>query len=179
MPHRLANRLLVSLQVGFLLLEFGHVSPKNSRAVILKNTLDNAFGIISWFLLGYTLSGGSYGKGNRFFGTDWGTTVDQWHSVQEFPPVLDTDAPALSPRGVYHAESSAHPDVLWTFYFAFASSAATIVSGAIAERAQLRAHLTLAVFMCGYIYAVPSYWLWSAQGWLSGLSGTLGAAKCS
>lgn len=150
----------VAMQVGFLLLEFGHVQPKNSRTVIMKNTLDNAFGILAWFLLGSTLSGGPYGTGNRWIGTDWAQTVDQWHGVGSTPP------------GAAGSISS-HPDALWSFYFAFASSAATIVSGAIAERAQMRAHLVLSVCMCGLIYPIAAYWVWGQNGFLSGLSGRL------
>lgn len=147
------------MQVGFLLLEFGHVQPKNSRAVIMKNTLDNAFGILAWFLLGNALSGGPYGTGNGFVGTAWRQTVNQWQGVAQAPPGIED---SISP----------HPDALWCFYFAFASSAATIVSGAIAERAQMRAHLVLSMCMCGLIYPIVAYWVWGQNGWLSGISGT-------
>lgn len=124
----------------------------------MKNTLDNAFGILAWFLLGNALSGGPYGTGNGYVGTAWRQTVKQWTSVEEVPQVLD-------------GTISSHPDALWSFYFAFASSAATIVSGAIAERAQMRAHLVLSVCMCGVIYPIAAYWVWGNDGWLSGLSG--------
>lgn len=150
----------LEMQVGFLLLEFGHVQPKNSRTVIMKNTLDNAFGILAWFLLGNTLSGGPYGTGNSWIGTSWRQTVQQWHGVEQTPPGAE-------------GSISSHPDALWSFYFAFASSAATIVSGAIAERAQMRAHLVLSVCMCGLIYPIVAYWVWGQNGWLSGLSGVL------
>jgi ammonium transporter, Amt family len=147
------------MQVGFLLLEFGHVQPKNSRTVILKNSLDNAFGLVAWFLLGSSLSGGAYGEGNRFIGTAWGQTVQRWHG-------------ALTDHSYSSHHVSSHPDALWCFNFAFSSSAATILSGAIAERAQLRAHLVLAVCICGFIYPVVAYWTWGRNSWLSGLSGT-------
>jgi ammonium transporter, Amt family len=158
---------MASSQVGFLLLEFGHVAPKNSRTVILKNTLDNAFGIVAWLFVGYTLAGGAHGKGNRLFGTDWKNSVMQWQHVE----VVNDFERVETPRGAIIHTAAAHPDVLWTFFFAFSSSAATIVSGSIAERAQLRAHLILAVFMSGIIYPVAAYWIWSVNGWLSSLAG--------
>lgn len=56
---------------------------------------------------------------------------------------------------------------LWFFSFGFASTATTIVSGALAERTYLRAHLCFAVFMAAWIYPTASYWVWSHDGWLS------------
>lgn len=145
------------MQVGFALLEVAHVSPKNSRTVILKNTLDNTFGAAAWFLTGYALSGGAAGTGaGRVVGTAWRASLNSWAAE---------DPPQGTPPG------AAHPDTTWVFYFSFASSAATIVSGATAERTRLVAHLTFSAIMCGFIYPVAHYWVWGEGGWLSSTAG--------
>lgn len=149
------------MQVAFALLEVAHVSPKNSRTVILKNALDNAVGAAAWFLTGYALSGGaSGGAGGRLIGTAWGASIDSWAA---------DDPPQGSPPG------AAHADTTWVFYFSFASSAATIVSGATAERTRLVAHLIFSVIMCGLIYPLAHYWMWGRDGWLNS---TAGACRC-
>lgn len=145
------------MQVAFALLEVAHVAPKNSRTVILKNALDNAFGAAAWFLTGFALSGGALGTGvGRTVGNAWSASVDGWTAK-------DPEA----------AGAAAHPDAAWVFYFSFASSAATIVSGATAERTCLVAHLTFSAVMCGLVYPLAHYWLWGVRGWLNSTAGKL------
>eukprot|EP00892_Ulva_mutabilis_P006280 jgi/Ulvmu1/4023/UM189_0007.1 len=149
-----AASLVVLMQVAFALLEVAHVAPKNSRTVILKNALDNAFGAAAWFLTGFALAGGALGTGiGRTAGDAWAASVDAWTGSE--PPASQ------------QAVGTAHADAAWVFYFSFASSAATIVSGATAERTCLVAHLTFSVAMCGFIYPLAHYWLWGSRGWLN------------
>lgn len=54
----------------------------------------------------------------------------------------------------------------WFFQWTFASTAVTIISGAIAERCKISAYLLLAALMVGWIYPVVAYWVWSGYGWL-------------
>eukprot|EP00903_Cladosiphon_okamuranus_P017514 g16129.t3 len=131
------------MQVGFSMLEVGSISPKNTKAVLIKNMTDAALGAICWWTLGHGFAYGSDAGG--FIGTDsFALSADN---------VRDAD------KGVAIAQ--------WFFQWAFAATAATVVSGAVAERIKIAAYVQFSVLIIFFIYPLVVHWAWSNGGWAS------------
>ena len=137
------------MQAGFAVLSAGSIRSVNVKNILLKNLLDACMGAITWYLIGY---GFAYGGTSPFIGTSGATF-------------------ALS--GVDDASDAAYGAnagmdwAMWQFQFAFAAAAATIVSGAVAERCQLGAYLVYTMVITGFIYPVVVHWVWDSAGFLS------------
>jgi Amt family ammonium transporter len=134
--------LIFFMHAGFAMLEAGQVRSKNVANQLTKNLLTWSVGVIVFFLVGAAVStivGGATGGGSYSVA---GAFTDVW-----------------SP-----AESTAW--VGWLFGAVFAMTAATIVSGAVAGRAKLRAYVTYTVLLAAVIYPVVVGFTW-AGGFLS------------
>ena len=131
--------LVMSMQVGFCMLEAGLVRSKNTINVALKNLMDFCVAtVIFWawsyaVLFGPTLGGLIGGQG--FF--------------------LNGVAPEKLPYFV--------------FQLMFCATAATIVSGAVAERMRFGSYLLVTALVSGLIYPIFGHWAWSQGGWLRNL----------
>jgi Amt family ammonium transporter len=139
----LSGVLVFFMHAGFGMLEVGGVQAKNSKNILLKNLLNICFSAVAWYFLGYTLANGPDSK-SHFIG--WTKESQVYIAAAD----LDKGADFIG----------------WFFGFAFAATAATIVSGALAERTQFRAYFLFAMLLTGWIYPVVAYWAWSASGWL-------------
>ena len=135
----IAAVLVIFMQAGFALVEAGLTRGKNVSNIVMKNLMDFSVGVLVFALVGFTLA---FGSGNDVFGTKG------W--------MLDA--------GAYDFGSLSLP-TYFIFQVAFAATAATIVSGAMAERTKFKSYLVYTVFITGLIYPVVVHWLWGG-GWL-------------
>ncbi|KAJ8023497.1 Ammonium transporter 1 member 2 [Holothuria leucospilota] len=134
----LINGIIIFLmQCGFAFLEAGSVRAKNTTNILIKNLLDVFLGAVAYWAIGYAFAFGD--PSNAFLG----------HSYFFFH--------RLPEARLSH----------FFFHFVFAATAATIVSGAMAERTAFKAYMIYSVFITGIIYPVVSHWAWSETGWLA------------
>jgi Amt family ammonium transporter len=141
-----AGALVFLMQAGFATLSAGSIRQKNVKNILLKNLLDACAGAIVWYLIGYGFAYDADGKTNPFIGA----------GPSNF---------AMS--GFKAGDSNGGAYIGWYFQFAFAAAAATIVSGAVAERCQLSAYLIYTCFITGFIYPVVVHWVWDGAGFMS------------
>ncbi len=134
--------LVIFMQAGFALVEAGLTRAKSVANIVMKNLMDFTIGVLVFALVGFTLA---FGSGNDFFGTKG------WF--------LDS--------GSYDFGTLTLP-TFFIFQAAFAATAATIVSGAMAERTKFTSYLIYSVFITGLFYPVVVHWVWGG-GWLSQL----------
>jgi Amt family ammonium transporter len=138
----LAAVLVIFMQAGFALVEAGLTRAKSVANIMMKNLTDFVVGVISFFMVGYAIA---FGAGNDLFGHGGfflrGATYDGSLTVPTF----------------------------FVFQAAFAATAATIVSGAMAERTRFVAYLIYSAVITAVIYPVVVHWLWGG-GWLAQLS---------
>lgn len=141
--------LVMFMQAGFAFLEAGSVRSKNVVNILLKNVLDCFLGALSYWAFGYAFAYGDVdpthpqASANKFIGFKYFFSIYANH---------------LDGGDGYFAG--------WFFQFVFAATAATIVSGAVAERTQFGAYLAYSTFITGFIYPVVTHWGWSGTGWL-------------
>ena len=138
----MAAVLVFLMQAGFAMLETGFTRAKNAANIMMKNLMDFSIGTLAFWAIGFGIMFGADAAG--LFGTSKfflaGAEVDDAFSDFTF----------------------------WVFQVMFAATAATIVSGAVAERTQFKAYLVYSVFISGLIYPVVGHWIWGG-GWLSNL----------
>jgi len=127
-----AAGLVLFMQVGFMLLEAGMVRSKNSINVAQKNLVDLALSVIVFAAFGFMFAFGSGGTWFAGFDTDllFLQNIDPWTYT------------------------------VFAFQVMFCGTAATIISGAVAERMRLSAYAWCALLTAGLIYPVFAHWVW-------------------
>lgn len=141
----IAAFLVFFMQAGFALVETGFTRAKNVANIMMKNMMDFGLGTIVFWAVGFGLMYGS-----DVFG------------ILGFSNFFLSDA--ILPDG--SMDSWAYAD--WFFQAMFAATAATIVSGAMAERTKFTGYLIYTVFITALIYPIVGHWVWGG-GWLSDL----------
>ena len=137
-----AAALVFFMQAGFAMLEAGFTRAKSAINVLMKNLMDVSVGMIGYYLIGFTLMFGA--------GTYIGTG-------------------GFGVMGIEDPTDGAHSTYAFFFFqAAFAATAATIVSGAIAERAKFHTYVLFSLILTVLIYPVVGHWVWGG-GFLSDL----------
>jgi len=142
--------LVFFMQCGFALLEAGTVRAKNTKNILLKNLLDACLGALIWFSIGYMIA---YDSGNAFIGGTATTGMAPYFMLSGLAGGAE-DTTGYAMAG-------------WFFQYVFAAAAATIVSGAMAERTALSGYIVYTIFITAFVYPVVVHWGWSADGWIS------------
>ena len=138
----LAAFLVFFMQPGFAMVETGLTRAKNAANILMKNLIDFCIGSIAFWLIGFGIMFGIDKFG--FFG---------------FSGFFLSSANTLTSEGMWNF-------AFWMFQVVFAATAATIVSGALAERTKFVSYLVYSFFICAFIYPVVGHWIWGG-GWLS------------
>ncbi len=137
----LAAFLVFFMQPGFAMVEAGFTRAKNTVNILMKNIMDFSIGSLLFFFVGFGL----------MFGKD-------------FAGIIGTDNFILSISDPQNTSNFA----IWLFQAVFAATAATIVSGAMAERTKFYSYLIYTVLITTVIYPISGHWIWGG-GWLSNL----------
>ena len=132
--------LVFFMQAGFTLVETGFTRSKNAGNIIMKNFMDLIVGSIGFWAVGYSIM---YG---------------------------DTINGIIGTPSLFFSNFDASSD-LYSLFFqtVFAATAATIVSGAVAERTKFTTYLIFSFLMTVFIYPISGHWQWQGDGWLTQL----------
>lgn len=134
--------LVFFMQAGFAMVETGFTRAKNAGNIIMKNLMDFAIGTPLFWLLGFGLMFGGAGA-----------------LIGGFDPLVQGDYSSILPDGV------PLPAFL-IFQTVFCATAATIVSGAMAERTKFAAYCIYSAAISLVIYPISGHWIWGG-GWLA------------
>jgi Amt family ammonium transporter len=130
----LSAALVFWMQAGFAFVESGFTRAKNTANIMMKNLLDCSMGAVAFWAVGFGLM---FGASNGLFGVD--------HFM------LSPDNTGADGQWQY---------TFWIFQVVFAATAATIVSGAMAERTKFSAYLFYSIFISMIIYPIFGHWAW-------------------
>ncbi|HEB68638.1 MAG TPA: ammonium transporter [Desulfobulbus sp.] len=141
----IAAALVFFMQAGFAMVESGFTRAKSACNIMMKNLLDFSIGSLAFWAVGFGLMFGTTTTG-LFGTTDF--FLSGWSGPNGDPWIL----------------------AFWMFQCVFAATAATIVSGAVAERIKFTGYLAYSVVVCALIYPIFGSWAWGSllngNGWL-------------
>ena len=139
----IAAVLVLFMQAGFAMVEAGFNSAKNTVNIMFKNIIDLGAGVFFFWLIGFGLMYGDSVLGGWLAFGGFG--------ISQVPPEA--------------AAGNLNPQVDFLFQVAFAATAATIVSGAVAGRMKVSGYLIYSIVITAFIYPISGYWKWGG-GWL-------------
>jgi len=127
-----SSSLVFWMHAGFAMLSAGAVRTKNTKNILISILMDLTVCAVAWYLCGYAFA----------FGNDQGGFIGSsgWVGI-----------------GVGSVESGTNSFSFWLFEYCFAATGATIVSGAVAERARFDTYLIYSFFISIWVYPVVVY----------------------
>lgn len=138
----ITGALVFFMQAGFALVEAGLTRSKNATNILFKNLMDFCIGTLAFWIVGYSIM---FGAGNGFMGS--------------LAPFLSED----------YGTALGIPNLAFFFFqLVFAATAATIVSGAMAERTKFSSYLIYSAVITLVIYPISGHWIWGG-GWIAQL----------
>jgi len=141
----IAAVLVIFMNAGFGMLETGFCRQKNAVNILSKNLIVFGLAVLAFWAIGYSLM---FGGGNGFIGGGgWFLTgTPETYGLEEGAGLTI--------------------DTFFLFQAAVAATAATIVSGAVAERIKFTDFLIFSILLTGVSYPITGHWVWSGSGWL-------------
>ena len=168
----LSGALVFFMNAGFALLETGFCRTTNAVNVLAKNLIVFCVAIFAFWLLGFNLM---FGDGSADCLTNNNPTIIDG-LVGRLGTFQLTFPNQENPLGTVDGFSCLLDDwqdrsfsSLFFFQLVFAGTAATIVSGAVAERIKFFAFFWFSFFLVAIIYPIAGHWVWSHYGWLNQL----------
>jgi Amt family ammonium transporter len=134
--------LVFFMQCGFAMLEVGMVNVKNTKNILIKNVFDASLGALCWWFFGYAIA-------------------------LSAPADADNYSSFIGSENFFMKGTDNSSKSTWLFQWAFAATAATIVSGAVAERVTFGCYIVYSIVLTSFIYPVVVHWGWNANGWAS------------
>ena len=140
----LGAAMVFLMQAGFAMCEAGFTRAKNTGNILMKNLMDFCIGTPIFWLLGFGLMFGGAGA-----------------LIGGFDPFVQGDYAGILPEGVPFM-------AFFIFQTVFCATAATIVSGAMAERTKFSAYCIYSLLISALVYPISGHWIWGG-GWLAQL----------
>lgn len=142
-----ATAMVFIMALGFSCVEAGFTQAKNTVNILFKNTVDTCIGLVVYALFGFAIM--------------YPGDFDGWFGFAGFGLSVGDDYDPLTYASGHYT--------YWTDYLfqaVFCATAATIVSGAVAERIKISAYFIFTFFLTGFIYPILGSWKWGG-GWLN------------
>lgn len=140
----IATALVLLMQAGFAMVETGFTRAKNAGNIIMKNIIDLSVGSLMFWIIGFGI----------MFGLDKGGFIG--------------GGGFLSMGSFDHLGLNIPKEAFFIFQTVFCATAATIVSGAMAERTKFGAYIAYSIVISAVIYPIAGHWIWGG-GWLGEL----------
>ena len=146
----IASVLVIFMNAGFAMLETGFCRQKNAVNLLAKNLIIFAITTLSFWAVGFSIM--YSGTDNHFWGQQgfFLSGEPEIYGLKQFPEGLPVP-------------------VFFLFQAGFAGTAATIVSGAVAERIKFFGFLVFSVLLTAIAYPLAGHWVWHSNGWLANL----------